>query len=88
MCYLYCNNIPLVPTANPDARQIRTQQLDVLKVLLDRHHLPVAFELLLVGRYFDPVASDSCFVFSSFVSHLKNKNKFDYLEVIQVKKYM
>ena len=71
--HLHGDEIPLVTTANPDARQIRTLQLDahlLLKVLLDRHHLPIAFELLLVSGSFDSVTSDSGRVRSSIVRHL------------------
>ena len=71
--HLHRDEIPLVTTANPDARQIRTLQLDthlLLKVLLDRHHLSVAFELLLVSGSFDSVTSDSGRVRSSIVRHL------------------
>ena len=74
--HLHRDEIPLVTTANPDARQIRTLQLDahlLLKVLLDRHHLAVTFKLLLVGGSFDPVASNCSRVSTSVVRHLVNK---------------
>jgi len=72
--HLHGDEIPLVTTANPNARQIRTLQLDahlLLKVLLDRHHLAVAVKFLLVGGSFDPVASNSGRVRTSVVRHLE-----------------